>query len=156
MNIVGINNPAGVGRSMPCPSPSKGIRTHSWASGDELQALAASPRSWQRAQPSSRSTRHQGPPARPPCRGTSSGAPSLPFPIILMLGQPPSTARGTEWWEGAKPGEYPTCRDGRNRLLPERKQKALCPSRALDTALLWGCTRTSMPQGCFWEAIFLP
>lgn len=49
MKTVVKNNLMGVRGRVPCPFPSKGVRTHSQTRGKELQALATSPWSWQQA-----------------------------------------------------------------------------------------------------------
>lgn len=91
-------------------------------------------------------TWHQGAPAGLPFRGEQRSSQPA-FAHHPATGQTGGKAQSQK---------CPSWRDDQKRLLPEKKQKALSPFRAPDPALLWGCTGTSMPQGCFGEEIFLP
>lgn len=126
MKIVGINNLTGVGRTVSCPSPSEGVRTHPWAGGDELQALTASPRSWQLLPPGAPDIRalrlscHAG--------GRAEELPACLSPSPRVLGQPPSAARGRR--EGRRKARRSALAGGMARIgfCPRRSRKHFIPS----------------------------
>lgn len=129
MKTVGINNLTGVGRRVPGPSPSEWVRTHPWASGGELQALAAFPRSWQQAQASSRSTWHirvlgLGCHAE----GRTEELPACVSPSPWVLGQPPSTARDRLLGRHKARRNAPAGEMARIGFCPRRSRKHFVPS----------------------------
>lgn len=160
------NNLRGKGGRVPCPFPCEGIRAHPWARGNELQALAASPRSWQRvalwkqSRPAGAPRRlGKGPSARLPCGERSGGekpataASSPPVPPAgqrpgtgAAAGKPARTAGAAERWEGA---------ERRAALAGEMAGLHFCPRRSdpestlLLRSLPNGWTRGGSPgPGC--------